>query len=194
MTYDKKVKALLAARQEVIERETAPDIAAPAAPLFDNPDTAPFAADAEPLFKMLRDTPYGSQDLANALVNTLPRDGQGSDTTRAADFALMRVKFATITDRLIAPENRKAASAIFDKMYDMATTAKTIDQGLLAKTTKIATGPGSPDQRATAIINEVRSAIGGNPATDRRHGELIDMALSWQVFESSFQGSNNPKA
>ena len=188
VTYDKQVKALLAARQEVIERGGGIDLGDTSNPLIANPYIAPFAADVAPLYGMLKDGAAGKEALTAAITSILPQQGQRSDTTYAAEFALKYMKMTAIADRMIAPDKRNEATAILGGVFDMLANVTPIKADLGAETLAIARGSGDANSRATQIIARVNKALDDGPEqnslTDRQRYELTEMMASWQDFQT----------
>jgi len=186
LTYDKKVKALLAARQEVVERGGI-NLGDTSHPLIANPYAAPFAGHVAPLYGMIEDGAEASQALSAALTSVLPQQGQRSDTTYAAEFALKYMKMTAIADRMVVPEKQKEATAILGRVFDMLADTVPIEADLGASTLAIARGSGDADTRATQIITLVNKALDHSPQqnslTDRQRYELTEMMASWKDFQ-----------
>ncbi|MET3436532.1 hypothetical protein [Sphingomonas sp. 1185] len=186
VTYDKTVKALLAARQDVIGRGGGIDLGDTGNTLVTNPYTAPFAADVAPLYGMLKDGASAKEALTAALTSILPQQGQRTDTTYAAEFALKHMKMTAIADRLIAPEHKEEATAILGRVFDSMADATPIRADLATSTLTIARSGENADTRVSqivALVNKSLDAGRQNMLTDRQRHELTEMTDSWQDFQ-----------
>lgn len=186
LTYDNQVKALLAARQDVVARGGGIELGDTGNPMITNPYTSPYAADVAPLYGMLKGGSDAAQTLTAALTSVLPQAGQRSDTTYAAEFALKHMKMTAIADHLIAPEHKEEATAILGRVFDMLADATPIRADLAASTLSIARSGEDADKRASQIVALVNKALDAgpqNPLTDRQRYELTEMTASWQDFQ-----------